>query len=139
PAEPGYFYETVFDYGEHDVAAPSPAEAHTWPCRFDPFSDYRAGFEIRTYRLCRRILFFHSFTELNLAPAPLPTPCLVRSLDLAYRHFHFDNMPYQSQEADFIMAVRCVHYKQIAPNVYQSKSLPALELTYHDFTWHTAV
>jgi len=139
PADPGYFYETVFDYGEHDTAAPAPAEARPWPCRFDPFSDHRAGFEMRTWRLCRRILFFHSFTELSLAPAPQADPCLVRSVDLEYRHFHFDDAPYQNREADFITAVRRVHTKRTAPGVYQSRSLPALELAYHELAWSTAV
>jgi hypothetical protein len=31
----------------------------------------RAGFEIRTYRLCQRVLMFHQFAELG------DTPCLV--------------------------------------------------------------
>ena len=32
-----------------------------WPYRPDPFSSYRAGFEVRTYRLCQRVLMFHHF------------------------------------------------------------------------------
>ena len=34
-----------------------------WACRHDPFSSYRAGFEVRTYRLCRRVLMFHHFPD----------------------------------------------------------------------------
>jgi hypothetical protein len=34
-----------------------------WPIRKDPFSTYRAGFEVRTYRLCRRVLMFHHFPD----------------------------------------------------------------------------
>ena len=139
PVAPEYFYETVFDYGEHDAAAPSPDDAHAWPCRFDPFSDYRAGFEIRTYRLCRRVLFFHYFNELNLSPAPKPAPYLVQSLDLGHRHFNFGGAPYQSQEADLITAVHRVHYKQTAPGVYDRRSLPKLEFAYHDLAWNRAV
>jgi hypothetical protein len=45
---------------EASVAA-SP-ECH-WPVRSDPFSSYRSGFEVRTYRLCRRVLMFHHFPE----------------------------------------------------------------------------
>jgi hypothetical protein len=71
-------FEVVFDYGEHDAEAPAPDEARPWPARQDPFSTYRAGFEIRTYRLCRRVLTFHRMPELGA------TPCLVRSTDLAY-------------------------------------------------------
>ena len=34
-------FQVVLDYGEHDVAAPRPAEDVEWPCRADPFSTYR--------------------------------------------------------------------------------------------------
>ena len=76
-ASPGLF-ELVFDYGEHDAAAPTIDDAPPWPSRQDPFSTYRAGFEIRTYRLCRRALMFHHMPELGA------TPCLVRSTDFTY-------------------------------------------------------
>jgi hypothetical protein len=51
-------FEVVFDYGEHDALAPTrdAAPGVTWPRRQDPFSVYRAGFEMRTWRLCRRVL-----------------------------------------------------------------------------------
>ena len=49
-----------------------------WPCRPDPFSTYRAGFEVRTYRLCRRVLMFHHFPD----EAGVGADCLVRSTDL---------------------------------------------------------
>ena len=58
PVTPGYFFELVFDYGDHDPDAPTPAVQRPWPCRFDPFSEYKAGFEVRTYRLCQRALYF---------------------------------------------------------------------------------
>jgi RHS repeat-associated protein len=76
-----FAYEVVFDYGEHDAAAPTPDEDTTWPAREDPFSFYRAGFEIRTYRLCRRALVFHRFDAFT---EPLPNPLLVRSTDFTY-------------------------------------------------------
>ncbi|MDY6993189.1 MAG: SpvB/TcaC N-terminal domain-containing protein, partial [Pseudomonadota bacterium] len=54
-----YHLQLVFDYGEHTS---NTVEAVTpWPVRSDPFSEYKAGFEIRTYRLCQRILMFHNF------------------------------------------------------------------------------
>lgn len=135
PTSPDYFFDVVFDYGEHDDLAPTPGEPRTWPCRFDPFSDYRAGFEVRTYRLCRRILFFHTFNELAFSPAPY----LVRSLDLSYAKFHFDGAPYQSEEADFVTVVKRVHYKKTGPAAYDRKSWPALEFTYQPFNWNKAV
>jgi RHS repeat-associated protein len=139
PANPGYFYETVFDYGEHADPTVGAADAQSWPCRFDSFSDYRAGFEIRTYRLCRRILFFHFFAELNQAPGPGLTPCLVRSLDLAYRQFKFDAAPRRREEVDLLSSIRRVHYKRTAANAYESKGLPAVDLTYHDAQWNTTI
>ena len=61
-------FQVVLDYGEHDASAPTPAEDASWPCRPDPFSTYRAGFEVRTYRACQRILMFHQFPgELGAA------------------------------------------------------------------------
>ncbi len=71
-------FQVVFDYGEHDQADPQPAESAAWPARPDPFSTYRPGFEVRTYRTCRRILMFHQFAELGADAV------LVRSTDLAY-------------------------------------------------------
>ena len=67
----------AFDYGDHeeDSATPTPG---IWPARADAFSSYRAGFEIRTYRLCRRVLLYHTLPELGEAP------CLVRSVVLTY-------------------------------------------------------
>ncbi|HEX2059913.1 MAG TPA: SpvB/TcaC N-terminal domain-containing protein, partial [Thermoanaerobaculia bacterium] len=125
PPATQYFFEAVLDYGEHDDA---PAEVRTWPCRFDPFSDCRSGFEIRTYRLCRRILFFHSFQELA------PQPVLVRSLDLTYRHFAFDAAPHRGEEADLVTSIRATNIRGTL-----RESLPALALTYQELQWNRAV
>jgi RHS repeat-associated protein len=79
PADTDFLFELIFDYGEHDNDHPATTETTTWKQRKDPFSDYRAGFEIRTSRLCRRILMFHHFKE-ELGYDDY----LVRSLDLLY-------------------------------------------------------
>ena len=60
-------------------STPTPDEVTTWSCRPDPFSSYRSGFEIRTYRTCRRLLMFHAFR-----PSSASDPVLVRSTDLTY-------------------------------------------------------
>ena len=135
PQIKSYFFEAVFDYGEHDLKGPTPNEVQPWPCRFDPFSDCRPGFEIRTYRLCRRVLFFHSFKELDFGPSP----CLVRSLDLSYQNFHFDGAAYQSQEVDFITSVQRTHYKATSATTYDAKSWPSLDLNYQPLNWNKAV
>lgn len=81
-ADADWCFEIVFDYGEHDAAAPGtrddedPARA-PWPVRSDAFSSHRATFEVRTYRLCRRVLIYHRFAGLGGAS-------LVRSVELGY-------------------------------------------------------
>jgi hypothetical protein len=68
-------FEVVFDYGEghyreverddeHRSLVSASAECEgAWTARRDPFSTFRSGFEIRTYRLCHRVLMFHHFPE----------------------------------------------------------------------------
>ena len=70
-----WMFETVFDYGEghyqgqsenengQQVINSSTVEQNAWPVRQDPTSQYRAGFEVRGYRLCQRVLMFHHFPE----------------------------------------------------------------------------
>jgi hypothetical protein len=61
-----WMFTVVLDYGEFDEKSPKFDDNRPWSCRKDPFSSYRSGFEIRTYRLCERILMFHNFpTELS--------------------------------------------------------------------------
>lgn len=86
PSDTDFHFELVFDYGEHDDEAPTPDEAQPWTVRPDPFSSYRAGFERRTYRRCRRVLVFHRFPEDPQQPgdsASWPTE-LVRVTEVAY-------------------------------------------------------
>ncbi|MEJ7599935.1 MAG: SpvB/TcaC N-terminal domain-containing protein [Kofleriaceae bacterium] len=84
-AQLAWLFEVVLDHGDPcwetagDLFRVSPtAEAHAWQARSDAFSTYRAGFEVRTSRLCRRVLMFHRFPELG------PEPLLVRSVELEY-------------------------------------------------------
>ncbi len=132
-----YFFQAVFDYGEHDPAAPTPDETTTWPCRYDPFSDCRAGFDIRTWRLCRRVLFFSNFAELPFSSSS--SPCLVRSLDFTYQSFQFGGAPHQYQEADFITSIRRTYYTRTAAAVYDAQSWPALDFTYQPLAWNKTV
>ena len=74
----GELFELVLDYGEHDEAAPTPAEERPWQLRPDPRSARRTGFELRTRRLCRRVLLFGRISELG------PQPVLLRSHRLDY-------------------------------------------------------
>lgn len=134
PANQEYFFATVFDFGEHDEAAPSPAELKPWTYRCDSFSDYRAGFEVRTYRLCRRILTFHFFPELSGSNGV--EPYLVRSQDLSYRHCKFDGGPFADREADYITSITETGYRKRDDGTYQARSLPSLEFSYHELEWN---
>jgi hypothetical protein len=57
-----WLFEVLFDYGEHDIES-GAKEMRKWRLRRDPFSRYSAGFEVRTSRLCQRLLMIHHFSE----------------------------------------------------------------------------
>jgi RHS repeat-associated protein len=103
-----WHFQMIFDYGEH--SSNTPKEVDLWSCRQDPFSSFRAGFEIRTYRLCHRVLTFHHFPELG------PTPSLVRSTDF---HYHED------PSLTLLTSVEQVGYTPTS-----KKALPPLEFIY---------
>ncbi|HBZ66546.1 MAG TPA: toxin, partial [Bacteroidales bacterium] len=69
PYTGGWHFELIFDYGEHSGNTPFYDEQADWGCRTDPFSTFRPGFEVRTYRLCHNILMFHRFTALGTSPS----------------------------------------------------------------------
>ena len=77
-----WLFEVVFDYGEHAPDMPSPGDDGIWTRRNDPFSTHRAGFEIRAYRLCQRVMMFHHFPN----DVDVGADCLVRSTDITYRY-----------------------------------------------------
>jgi RHS repeat-associated protein len=124
-----WMFEVVFDYAEghyqtfpidaegREYVTASTGEASAWPVRTDPFSSCRAGFEVRTYRLCRRVLMFHHFpSELGVAD------CLVRSTEFTY-----DEKPI----ASFITGVSQSGYVRHG-NSYLKKYLPPLEFEYSE-------
>jgi RHS repeat-associated protein len=119
-SDPGWMFEVVFDYGEHDPASPTPGEHGTWRCRDDPFSSYRAGFEVRTYRLCQRVLVFHHFP----ADPEVGQDCLVRSMKLKYQ---------SDPVASFITVIGQTGYRRTATG-YSAKPLPPLKLGYSEAT-----
>jgi len=119
-----WMFEAVLDYGEHytkdNQGQPTAVfindDQHTWKVRQDPFSAYRAGFEVRTYRLCQRVLMFHHF------PDELGTEdCLVSSTEFAYN---------ESTLASFITDVTQSGYVRRTDGTYLKKSLPPLEFEY---------
>jgi RHS repeat-associated protein len=126
PLPTDWCFELVFDYGEHDDKAPVPQETGTpWDCRADPFSSYRATFEVRTYRLCRRALMFHHFA----GEPGVGLNCLVRSTDLAHARVAPPADPAKPFYS-YLLSVTQTGYKRDGQGGYLSKSLPPLEFAY---------
>jgi hypothetical protein len=127
----GWMFEVVFDYGEgHYQEMPADADGRIfataklkspidskWPARLDPFSTYRSCFEVRSYRLCRRVLMFHHFPdELGI------DDYLVRSTEFSY---------HEKPNGSFIAEVLQSGFKRIKPTSrYLKRSLPPLEFGY---------
>ncbi|SFB62439.1 RHS repeat-associated core domain-containing protein [Cohnella sp. OV330] len=122
----GWLFTVVLDYGEHDEEAPTPDEIRSWYCRRDPHSTYRPGFEVRTARLCRRMLMFHRFEELG------EHPTLVRSDAFAYR---------EAETHSVLVSVVRTGYLARQDGTAASRSMPPLEFGYSeavpDFTVRT--
>lgn len=120
-----WMFETVFDYGEHDDSMSS--NSNLWPVRNDPFSSYRSGFEVRTYRLCQRVLMFHHFPN----EPEVGIDCLVRSTDFTYSH---EQNPADARNPiySFVRAVTQAGYKRkpLPETGYLKRSLPPVEFTY---------
>ncbi len=128
----GWMFEAVFDYGDEHYnelpednqkrrfveASLDKAKAKLWPVRADAFSSYRSGFEVRTYRLCHRVLMFHHFRqELGV------DDYLVRSTE-----FQFDQTPI----ASFITSVAQSGYVRQDDGRWLKKSLPPVEFKYSE-------
>lgn len=124
PLPPDWCFQLVFDYGEYDLANPTPQNNGAWTCRLDPFSTYRARFEVRTYRLCRRALMFHHFPE----DPNVGVNCLVRSTDLAHALAPpaDPSQPFYS----YLLSVTQSGYRRSGADSYLSDSLPPLEFQY---------
>jgi hypothetical protein len=141
-----WMFEVVFDYEErhyeeippdptlaeaeqHRFVRVSALEGQPWPARPDPFSSYRAGFEVRTYRLCQRVLMFHHIPDLPTGEKGYDG--LVRSTDFTYLYetdpTHAKNPVYSR-----LVSVTQSGYKRQEDGSYLKKSLPPLEFEYSD-------
>ena len=121
-------FEVVFDYDEGHFELLPPDEegrqsvriasykTREWSVRSDPFSVYRASFEVRTYRLCHRVLMLNRFPE-ELGVADY----LVRSSEFAY-----DANPV----ASFITKITQSGYVLRDDGTFLRRSLPPVELEY---------
>jgi RHS repeat-associated protein len=121
-AQVEWMFEVVFDYGEHDALAPRPHDAGPWVCRPDAFSSYRSGFELRSARLCQRVLMFHHFE----GESGVGRDCLVRSTDFTY-------LNQQDRIYTFLHQVTQSSYQRRdgqGGGGYEKRSLPPLEFEY---------
>lgn len=119
--ETDYMFQTVLDYGEYDTDAPYEKNG-VWDFREDAFSNYKAGFEIRTTRLCKRVLLYHFFDELPNGSV------LVKSLD-----FNHDT---DREDFSFLSSVTACCYKKQSDGTYTRKSLPPTEFEYQKHEWN---
>lgn len=123
-ARTDWMFEVVFDYGEHYAENPQgePVRVdfddtlHPWPVRRDPFSRYRSGFEVRSYRLCRNVLMFHHFPEeLGV------DNCLVRATSFTYD---------EQEQASYLIAASQAGYVRRGDGTYLKRAVPPVELEY---------
>lgn len=120
-----YLFANIFDYGEYSSLSPY-SKNKDWDFRPDAFSDYKAGFEIRTTRLCKRILLWHYFSKSNEYEG------LVKSLDFTYD-------PLVQQGFTFLKAITTWGYIKKQDGSYTSKSLPSMEFTYQKHEWNAEI
>lgn len=156
-----WLFEVVFDYDEghvedvgldpsrpeadqHRLVTASAIAGRSWGVRPDPFSSYRAGFEVRTYRRCRRVLMFHHIPDLPTGEPGYDG--LVRSTEFEYSDLDPSASPTIEAElahqgstrfASFLRAVTQSGYVRhdIPPAgvefaTYRTKSLPPVEFEY---------
>jgi RHS repeat-associated protein len=124
-----YVFEVLFDYGDlpeipsisYPFTEPDITIPDTYPVREDRFSNFRAGFEVRTLRRCKRVLMLHHFNEGELAGAPL-----VKTTDFSY-----DSDP--ATKLSFLTAVKVIGYRKGHDDSYVSAEMPPIEFTYSKF------
>ncbi len=135
-------FEVVFDYGDWDLPTRQPhpdppppgrqelfgpdpsvsSQQNPVPVREDRFSTFRAGFEIRTLRRCRRVLMFHHFAELG-------GPTLVRSTDFTYQTDPDTRLSLLSE-------VTVANYRKDGEHTYRSAAMPPVTFGYTQFRPH---
>jgi RHS repeat-associated protein len=132
PNETDYMFQTIFDYGTL-INNDSFETINEWDFRIDAFSDYKAGFEIRTTRLCKRVLLFHIFDELALKPDKSDNKkTLIKSIN-----FEYDSS--SEQDFTFLKKITLYGYIKKQDGSYSYKKLPPLEFEYQKHDWNNEV
>lgn len=131
-ADEKFAFEVVFDYGEYDVddlkkpGIDPYKPVRPWLCRSDPFSTYKSGFEIRTYRLCKNILLFHLFKK------EVGDPCLVTRLALQYQSIQEYNGIQINLMSQLTGAITTGCQRK-ADGSYYVQDMPRVDLNYSAF------
>ena len=143
-----WMFEVLFDFGEYPELSgaqhPPLTDPHaTWVVRDDPFSSHRAGFEVRTWRLCRRVLMVHHFpddpddpddsNDPNDPDDPEVRSSLVRSTDF---HYERPSDPADPARPGYTVLRKVTHrsYQQRpgapANAGYEWRAMPPVEFSY---------
>lgn len=130
-SETDYMFQTLFDYGTLDEID-AIDQINNWDFRIDAFSEYKAGFEIRTTRLCKRVLLFHVFDELALSPNQTDRKTLIKSVN-----FQYDTAI--EQDFTFLKSVAFSGYIKNQDGTYSSKQLPPMEFEYQKHDWNSDI
>lgn len=139
PINQNYFFQLVFDYGEHHATNPKPNDNGIWADRKDPFSTNRACFEMRTYRLCQRVLMFHTFPNEANGNNRLNNgePTLVRAINFEYKYSTiYDGKVVANAEVTYLKAIEQTGYIKNSNEGYKEKSLPKMTFEYQKLTWN---
>ncbi len=160
-----WLFEIVFDYDEehyeevpldptraedeqHRYVRASASAEQPWTVRPDPFSWHRPGFEVRSYRRCRRVLMFHHIPDLPTGEPGYDG--LVRSTEFDYADLDYtqpvaidDELAHQGSTrfASFIRSVTqsgfvrddtqpLVVHHGLPYATYLRRSLPPLKFEY---------
>lgn len=121
PTDNDWTLRVVFDYDDHsDPTTPDYTPDQSWTVREDPYSYYRTGFELRTYRLGRRILMFHKFDELGT------DPLLVGAYKLTHN---------EAAAGSTLTEINFTGFrKDLSTGTVSSKTVPSLVLEYSDYS-----
>ncbi|MCB1227012.1 MAG: hypothetical protein KDK99_14440 [Verrucomicrobiales bacterium] len=125
-----WIFDVIFDYGDHVNFEQVQPEPKAWDLRKDPFSSHRASFDVRTYRLCRRILFAQHI-DLDPNGDAQGYEGITRSLELGYE---------ESAVLTKLTSVKQVSWRKLDDSSYAKAEWPPLTLGYSEageMTRHT--
>lgn len=125
PPDSDFLFSTVFDHGDHEVEPPCARRGRR-RLRLDAHSDYKPGFEVRTTRLCQRVLLYHHADALPGGSA------LVKSLD-------FGHSDAAESGFSYLVSITERGYVKQADGRYTQRALPPLEFEYRQEAWSAEV